>query len=257
MTKSDSTEYLEKKRLIAQLLTVYGRKPVLEALTTKGIEAYRLHLCESNQNTPIIQEIIAAATGKGAEILYHSKEELARISKNKKQDQGVAADLKLENFMDFEKFIQNPPPNFELIALDNITNPQNLGMIIRSVSASPITGLLLPRRGCAKLNALVIKATAGALFKAKIIRCENLTSCLNRLRKQGADIVGLDLHSKRHFSSLSAHCNRVFVVGNESEGISPQIRSACSTAIKIPMRNGVESLNVAITASLIAFRNAL
>ncbi|WP_086931312.1 TrmH family RNA methyltransferase [Agarilytica rhodophyticola] len=255
---SDSPEYLKKKKFFSQLLTIYGRKPVLEALTTDGVDVYRLHLSDSNKKAAIIDEIIANAKQKDAEILFHSKDSLARISKNKKQDQGVAIDLKLSGFQSLENFCHEHKKPFELIALDNITTPQNLGMIIRSVCASPLTGLLLPQKGCAKLDSLVIKASAGTIFKANIIRCDSLPQALQQLTTvKKASIIGLDVNTDTHLAQLTSEENKVFVLGNESEGLSKEVSATCHKSVKIPMSRGVESLNVAITAGLIAFRNVL
>lgn len=254
--KTDSQEYLDKKRLYSQLLTIYGRKPVLEALSASDVKPFRLHLSESNKPAEILTEITALARARGAEIIVHSKEELARISKNKKQDQGVAVDLKMPHFVSLEDFVKDAPAQFEIIALDRVTNPQNVGMIVRSVAASPLSALLLPQNGCAKLDSLVIKASAGALFKATIIRCNSLASALPPLKTLGAQVVGLDAASSRSFRQLPAR-SCVFILGNESDGLSPEVEKLCDYSVKIPMENGVESLNVAVTASLIAFRSVM
>ncbi len=254
---NDSDAYEEKKKFFSTLLTIYGRKPVLEALSTPGIEVRKLHLSDSNKSATILNEIIQLANAANADILYHSRDALSRISKNKKQDQGVAVDIKPQGFQSFDDFIASAPKGFELIALDNVTNPQNLGMIIRSVCASPMTGLLLPEKGCAKLDALVIKASAGTLFKAKIIRCDKLSPALKALRTLGAEIIGLDLNTKHTLPQLTKEQAKVFVLGNETDGISETTKSLCSKKIKIPMANEVESLNVAITAGIIAFRSVI
>ncbi len=252
--KKNSPEYIGKKKFFNQFLTVYGRKPTLEALSCDGVEVHRLHLCQTNRPDKLLEDITRLATEKGAETIYHSRDELSRISKNKKQDQGVAVDIKAEGFQEFDDFLREPPRNFELIALDRVTNPQNLGMIIRSVCASPLTGLLLPRNGCAKLDALVIKASAGTLFKAKIIRCDKLSASLQKLQHLGVKLVAMSAQSQTNLKDLSSQDNRIFVLGNETDGVSPEITPLCDYKVKIPMNNDVESLNVAVTASLIAFR---
>lgn len=262
-TMTDSAEYQAKKKFFSHMLTIFGRKPVLEALQNRHLEIYRVHLSDSNKSADILDEITAAAQKKNVEILMHSRDALARISKNKKQDQGVAADLKLAGFCSIDDFISNQDSkqdskHFELIAIDGVTNPQNLGMIIRSLCASPMTGLLLPEKGCAKLDSLVIKASAGTLFRANIIRCSDLEDGITKLKKLNAQIFGLDANSKTTLSSIANDTrSKVFILGNESDGISTRIQRKCDNSLKIPMANGVESLNVAVTASLIAFRNAL
>ena len=131
--RSDSQVYLEKKKFFDGMLTVYGRKPVLEALQDKSTQLYRLHLAESNKPAGILDDIITIAKNKGAEILYHNRAALSRISKNSSQDQGVAADLICRGFQTYDDFIANHKnKKFKLLALDGVNNPQNLGMIIRS-----------------------------------------------------------------------------------------------------------------------------
>jgi 23S rRNA (guanosine2251-2'-O)-methyltransferase len=253
----DSHSYLTKKRFYGRMLTVIGRKPVLEALQDSRLKPYGLHLADSNKTAGIIDDILALAKSRGVSVHYHDKQALSRISKNSKQDQGVALDIECEGFDDAEEFVANLPESFELIALDSITNPQNLGMIIRSVCASPMTGLLLPERGCARLDALVIKASAGTLFKARIYRCKDLASTLNQLAKQGTQIYGLDANAKESIGHLQTKQRTVFVMGNETQGLSPEVRKACTNTLSIPMCNGVESLNVSIAAALLAFRTVL
>lgn len=255
---SDSDEYLEKKRFFNQLLTVYGRKPVLEALQEESTQVHRLHLADSNRPGGIVSEIIALAEKKNAEVIYHDRQSLSRISRNSKQDQGVAVDLLCSGYQDYQDFLNSGQANqAEIIALDRITNPQNLGMIIRSVCAGGAKALLLPEKGCAKLDALVIKASAGTLFRAPILRCKNLANTLKEFRDHGSEIYGLSSHAEDQLGQVSHHGGKVFVLGNETDGVSKEVAAQCNKLISIPMNNGVESLNVAVTASLLAFRHQL
>lgn len=252
----DSTTYQTRKKFFDRLLTIYGRKPCLEAVSDEHVEIFRVHLADSNKPANILNEIVTLAQGRGAEVLYHDKRELSRISKNGKQDQGVAVDLVLKGFVEFDDYLQQFTAEQQtFIALDRITNPQNLGMIIRSVCASPATALILPRHGCARLDALVIKASAGTLFRAPVIRCDDLPECLQAFQEVGCHVVGLSLDASQTFQNDSSREPSVFVLGNETEGLSPEVARLCNRQLKIPMRNGVESLNVAVTASLIAFRS--
>ena len=253
---TDSQQYLAKKALFDQMLTVYGRNPVLEALQHETVLPYRLHLADSNKPSPQLRTIEQLATNAGAEVLYHDRKALARISRNGKQDQGVALDIRCPNHQTLSDFLSAAHQRFELIALDRITNPQNLGMIIRSVCASGCSGLLLPNKGCAKLDALVIKASAGTLFRAPILRCDDLQQALANLRDHGADVYALSSHATHTLHSVDSEKPCVFVLGNETEGVSEPISQLCNESISIPMHNGVESLNVAVTASLLAFRSS-
>lgn len=254
---SDSASYTAKKRFFDSLLTVYGRKPVLEALQDSAIPVYKLHMATSNQEGGIVRDIEKLARQRGVEIVRHSRESLSRISKNRNQDQGVAADLECPRYRHYRDFLSDQTPQsrpYQLIALDSITNPQNLGMIIRSVSASPIDGVLLPARGCAPLSPLVIKASAGTLFHCPILRCDGLESTLEDFKAASADICILSGDAHQSIGDYQPRGAVVYVLGNETEGVSDKVRKLANQAVKIPMCNGVESLNVAVTAALIAFR---
>ena len=254
----DSPEYLERKKFVDRLLTVYGRKPVLEALSDNNLQIYRLHLADSNKSAQIIDDLIHLAKQRQVEIVYHDRKALSRISKNSKQDQGVALDIVLRGFISYHDFLaQHTSNHFQLIALDNITNPQNLGMIVRSACASPLTGIILPRTGCARLDSLVIKASAGTLFKANILRCDSLEQCLKEFKTRGVVIAGLDASAQQSLATFQPGNPVIYVLGNETEGLSPAVKKTCTQFLNIPMANGVESLNVAVTAGLIAFRNVI
>lgn len=254
----DSQEYLNRKKFVDRLLTVYGRKPVLEALSDNNLQIYRLHLADSNKPAKIMDDIAHLAAQRQVELIYHDKKALSRISKNSQQDQGVALDIVVRGFISYQDFLtQHTNDRFHLIALDNITNPQNLGMIIRSICASPLAGLILPRTGCARLDPLVIKASAGTLFRANILRCDSLEQCLKDFKNRGAVVVGLEASAQQSLKAFQIESSVIYVLGNETEGLSMPVRKTCSQFVKIPMANGVESLNVAITAGLIAFRNVI
>lgn len=254
---SDSQQYTQRKAFYAQMLTIYGRKPVLEALQDPALEIHRVHIAESNRTQGTMREILSLAAQRGIEQVYHDRRSLSRISKNQAQDQGVAADIRCAGYQNYQTFIQERSTPFQLIALENITNPQNLGMIIRSVCASPLNGLLLPAHGCAPLSPLVIKASAGTLFKCRILRCADLQMALQDLADSGAEICVLSGQAQQTLREFQPHGSVVYVLGNETEGVSSETQKRASQRLRIPMHNGVESLNVAVTAALIGFRYEL
>ena len=212
--------YSERQQFFKQLLTVFGRKTVLEALLETSIPAYRLHLASSNRTDATIKKIITLAETRNIEIQHHSRKELSRISRNQRQDQGVALDLQCPNYGDYQGLIKQQPEELCLIALDRITNPQNLGMVIRSICASPIDGLLLPTKGCAPLSPLVIKASAGTLFRCPIYRCDSLPVALSEFAAQGASICTLDSAKGSDLAQHKAQARTIYVLGNETDGVS-------------------------------------
>jgi 23S rRNA (guanosine2251-2'-O)-methyltransferase len=245
----DSPEYLKKKAFFDSLITLYGRNVVYEVLQEPSVEIHKLHLSKSNKTEGVIKQIIELAEEKNVPIAYHSKDQLSRISKNAKQDQGVAIDIIAKNYQKVDALAQSSAQR--LIALDGVQNPQNLGMIIRSAAAGNIDGIIVPQYKSAKLSPLVIKASAGTLFKIPIFTCKHLGEAFEYL--EGYRTYLLSSHASQNIYDLDADAKAVFVLGNESEGVSKEVAEQCSDAVSIPMNRDVESLNVAITAALIAF----
>ena len=235
------------------MITLYGRKPVLEILSDPDSSIYRLHLAASNQRGDAITRIKDLARNRKIETVTHPKEALSRISKNARQDQGVAIDISPPNYRSIDDV---KDCDGEILALDGITNPQNLGMIIRSVAASPINGLLLPKKGCAKIDPLVHKASAGTLIKSRIYFCQTIESGLKSLRSSGYHIIGLSGNSEQQLANLrNRNKKTAFVLGNETTGIRGSVLELCHELARIPLESGVESINVAMAATIVAFRN--
>ncbi len=248
----DSAEYLAKRVFFDKIITIYGRNAVLEALEDNTIIIHKLHFSDSNKSVAQLDKMVTIAKKRDIKIAYHDKKALSRISKNAKQDQGVALDIVLEKSLTQEEFLaQNS--SFRILALDGIHNPQNLGMIIRSAAAGEIDAILLPIKNSAQISPLVIKASVGTVFKMPIIKVKNLANSLELFKEAQATIYTLSSHATKSYKDEQYGEKTIFVLGNESEGVSKKIEALSTTSIAIPMRRGVESLNVAVTASLLAF----
>jgi len=250
---NNSQAYNDKKKNFDRLITVYGRNVVLEILEEQDVNVTRVHLADSNKRDGVVSKIESLCNKKNIEVLYHDKKALSRISKNAKQDQGVAADIEASSYLSIEDFLGSKPSSYRYIALDSIHNPQNLGMIIRSVAAGFVDGIILPKKGSAKISPLVIKASAGTLFKTSILYCDNLEDTLPKFKKDGTDIYALSSHAKESLFDLELGKKTIFILGNESEGVSKEVEQLSNKSLSVPMQNGVESLNVAVTAALLAY----
>jgi 23S rRNA (guanosine2251-2'-O)-methyltransferase len=246
----DSQEYKEKKAFFEKIITLYGRNVVLEMLEDENITIHKLHMANSNKMDGSIKKILTLAQKRAIPIVKHDKSALSRISKNAKQDQGVAIDIISKSYQNAQEI--NRLKNYRLIALDGIHNPQNLGMIIRSCAAGNIDGIILPKHNSAKISPLVIKASAGTLFKIPIYFCDRLSEILTQ--QKDAAIYALSSHAKTRLQDVQEREKSIYILGNESEGVSPEVTQICNEGVAIPMNRGVESLNVAITAALIAFK---
>ena len=185
------------------------------------------------------------------EVKYHTKLELSRISKNAKQDQGVALDIIFENLLSIDSLKEKK--SYKILALDGILNPQNMGLIIRSATAGNIDAIVVHRKRSASLTSpLTIKASVGTIFKMPIVQVDSLYKSLKELLIDGATLITLNSSAKDNLKDLKKFSKAVFILGNESEGVTKEIEELSNYKVKIPMNRGVESLNVAVTASLIA-----
>lgn len=239
---------------LAKTITIYGRKPVLEALLDPDLDCRTLHLADSNQINPTLRQLLSAATQRGVTQRTHTRERLAHISRNRKQDQGVALDILCPHFATTETLLERAAdPGCRILALDGVTNPQNAGMAIRSAVAAGIDGILYPRRGVAALGPLVIKASAGTVFRAPLITCPALLPELETLSAAGFEIATLEGSGPVSLFEHRPRAATVYVLGGESEGVSDGVAGLADHRLHIPMANGVESLNVAVAAALVAY----
>ncbi|CAA6822362.1 MAG: 23S rRNA (guanosine-2'-O-) -methyltransferase rlmB (EC, partial [uncultured Aureispira sp.] len=218
-----------------QFLTIYGRKPVLEILENESLNIAKVFIARKAK-ADIIKNIIAACERRGIEVLRMEADQVSRMSKHPKQDQGVAADIHTPHMDDALQFLeQNKGKNLQLIALDGITTPANVGMIIRSCTALGIDGIILPRKGSTKLNSFVIKASAGVVFKSRILKCERLTPVLKKAKEIGFDVYGLSGEQGENIYTESFAAKSLFIMGNETEGVSPQTEALTDKHLFIPM----------------------
>lgn len=251
----DSDAYKARKRALRKQLTIYGRKPVLEALQDNSLDIRRLHLADSNRPAAILDEISSLAAVRDVPVQTHAKVALSRISRNAKQDQGVALDIAPPGFRLLEELTAEElaAGRTRFVLCDGISNPQNLGMIARSVAAAGITGLVLPLKGNASVSPLVIKASAGALFHCPVLLADTIESAIDSLQSLGVALYILDSSAKASIFTAQLPQSCAFVLGSESEGPGDYARRKSDGSFSIPMANGVESLNVAVSAALVAF----
>ena len=234
-----------------QFLTIYGRKPVVEILHDDGVEIEKIFLAKKAKGD-IIKQIIERCDLIDVPIFRVSPEEVSRISKNPKQDQGVALDIRTPLFDHAAHFLDHlDRSDIKLLAIDGVTTPANVGMIIRNVSAFGLDGVIIPWKGTAKLNALVIKASAGTLFKTVVLRCERLAPILKKAKQLDFEIITLEGEASDTMYDTQFSSRSIFVLGNETHGVSQAVRDESSLPLSIPMSNGVESLNVACAAAVI------
>lgn len=164
--------------------------------------------------------------------------------------QGIAAKVKTIFSNNIEDIDVNNP-NCRIAILDQVTDPQNIGAIIRSAAAFEINTVILPADNAPDENAMIAKAASGSLELVQVIKVTNLRMSMEYLKKQGFWIIGLDSGGTSSFNDNLFSDKIVVVLGSEDKGMRRLVRETCDYLVKIPIANKVESLNVSNAASII------
>ena len=142
-----------------------------------------------------------------------------------------------------------------VMVLDGITDPHNLGAILRSAAGAAVDGVIFPERRSAQVNETVIRASAGTAGRVPLVRVVNLGRALDELKEAGVWIYGLAAGPKSHdYRRESFNGPTALVLGSEGEGLHQKISERCDQLLEIPMPGGIESLNVSATAAICLFR---
>jgi 23S rRNA (guanosine2251-2'-O)-methyltransferase len=234
-------------------ITVYGRKPVLEALEDRTLRVDKVIVAEGLGGPPV-RTILDAARGRDVPVQRASSHRVKVLAGNGRHDQGVLADVVAPQMAPVAEFVDGLRPGAPaaVLVLDRLTNPANVGMILRSATAAGLDGVLLPRRGLPAIDPLVVKASAGVAFRAPVLRSGTVEEGCEVLAEAGFALHGMDT---RGASLLDATLppRVALVLGNETSGLSESVRPLLDGLLAIPMHGGVESLGVAGAGAVAAF----
>ncbi|GAC56886.1 putative RNA methyltransferase [Gordonia hirsuta DSM 44140 = NBRC 16056] len=231
---------------------VVGRNPVVECLRAE-IPATALYVMSTIDADDRVREAVAIAGDMGISILEASKPELDRITVNGLH-QGLALQVPEYSYAHPDDLLADALDSGQpalLVALDNITDPRNLGAVIRSVAAFGGQGVLIPQRRSASVTAVAWRTSAGAAARLPVAQAPNLTRTLVDWAKAGVQIVGLDADGDVTLDDYDGTGPTVIVVGSEGKGLSRLVRETCDSILSIPMAGDVESLNASVAAGVV------
>lgn len=244
----DEAEVSPKDRF----LTVYGRKPVLEALADGGLQVDKVILADTARG-PAAAEIQRAARDAGVPVQRASAHRVKVLAGNGKQDQGVLADVVAPRMRSLAAALDDRLPPARVLLLDGITTPANVGMILRTATAAGLEGVIVPRRGVAALDPMVVKASAGVAFRAPVLRCGSAREAAEMLTDAGYGLYALSASGKSTVFDVPLPQRAAFVLGGETEGVGAAVAELVTEWVSIPMPGDVESLNVSAAAAVLAF----
>ncbi|GAA0530088.1 23S rRNA (guanosine2251-2'-O)-methyltransferase [Saccharopolyspora erythraea NRRL 2338] len=236
-----------------RFVTVYGRKPVLAALSDYDLRVDKVIIAEGLGGA-VISEIKEAAADRAVRVQRASAHRVKVLAGNGRHDQGVLADVVARKMRPLADALEDPataPRN--VLLLDGLTTPANVGMILRTATAAGIDGIVVPHRGVASLDPLVIKASAGVAFHAPVLRAQTAGHAAELLTEAGYPLYALEAGAQESIYEADFGSRAVFVLGSETAGLSEDVQTRIAQSVAIPMRGGVESLNVASAAAVLCF----
>ncbi len=233
---------------------LYGRNPVIEALEA-GTTVIDKILIQDGLRHTLIGKIRNLAKEKGVLYRFVDKRKLDTLCEGENH-QGVVAMIAAHTYATLEEILNLAKEKGEapfVVVAEGISDPHNLGSIIRTANAAGAHGVIIPKNRSVALNATVAKVSAGAVEYTKVARVTNIGQTLEKLKKEGIWIVGTDLSGTQVHSDCDLTGNLAIVIGSEGEGMSRLTREACDFLVKIPMIGEIESLNASVAAGILLY----
>ncbi|MFC4337292.1 23S rRNA (guanosine(2251)-2'-O)-methyltransferase RlmB [Salininema proteolyticum] len=228
-----------------------GRNPVVEALRAK-VPAKALYVAYGTHLDDRIAEAVRMAQNRDLAVRELARRDLDRKAQNS-MHQGIALEVEPYQYAELEDLLAESKSDAMplLVALDGITDPRNLGAIIRSTAAFGADGLIIPSRRAASVTAVAWRTSAGAAARVPVAKIVNMTNTVKDLQKEGFMAVALDGEGDDDvFDLTAADRPLVLVVGDEGKGVSRLVAQTCDFRASIPIASAVESLNASVAASI-------
>lgn len=232
---------------------VVGRNPVIECLHAR-VPASALFVAEGTGADDRLSEAATLAASRGIPIIEVPRFELDKMTGNG-MHQGIGLQIPPYKYTDVHTLIAEAAREVEpgmFVVLDNITDPRNLGAVIRSVAAFGGHGVVIPERRAAGVTAVTWRTSAGTAARLPVARETNLTRVLKQFKDNGYQVVGLDAGGDFTLDTYDGGTDPVvIVVGSEGKGISRLVRENCDVIMSIPMEGWVNSLNASVAAGVV------
>ena len=230
---------------------VVGRNPVVECLRT-NVPATALYVAEGTNNDDRLAEAVRLANSRGVSIIEVSRLELDSMT-GSCMHQGIGLQVPSYDYAHVQDIIDEAAASGQglVVCLDNITDPRNLGAVIRSVAAFGGQGVIIPERRSASVTAVAWRTSAGTAARLPVAKATNLVRTLKQFQQAGFQVVGLDADGDKTLDDYDGTEPTVIVVGSEGKGLSRLVSETCDSKISIPTSDWVESLNASVAAGVV------
>lgn len=231
---------------------IIGRNPVLEAI--KSGKAIDKILIKKGRYEGSIVPIVKKAKENGIVIQEVAKEKLDTLSEGGNH-QGVVAFVSAHEYVTVEQILKKAADRGEapfVIICDKITDPHNLGAIIRTANCVGAHGVIIPKRGSVGVNSIVVKTSAGAAMYTPVAKVTNIANIIDELKKTGLWIAAADMDGEEMYK-IDLKGALGIVIGSEGEGISRLVREKCDFIASIPMAGEINSLNASVAAGVLMY----
>lgn len=231
---------------------VYGRNAVLELLREKPGSIEKIYF-QFNTSHPKLKEILITARRQKIVTGKARLEKLSLIAGTTKH-QGVAALVSTLTYYSAEELLSTPRNSAPLlVVLQGLDDPHNIGAIIRTAEAVAADGVILVEGKGAPVNAVVHKASAGALSHMRVAKVKSLVRCLELLHREGVQVLATDMEAETNYTDADFRKPTAIVLGAEGSGLAPEAMEFCDRVVRIPMAGCVESLNVSVSAGVMLY----
>ena len=229
---------------------VAGKNSVVEALRAK-IPSKELVVALKTEIDQKISEAIALAKNIGLPIKELPRRALDDLT-GSSNHQGIALVIKPFVYTEYSTILKKAKKPMMLIGVDGITDPHNLGAIVRSAAAFGADGVVIPERRNTAITGSAWKASAGAAARLPITQVTNLVRSINEAKEAGCFVIGLDANGDQVISKMNLAGESLFIiVGSEGKGLSRLVRENCDLVVSIPMQSEVESLNASVATAIV------
>ncbi len=236
---------------------IYGKNAVLQGIEADKVE--KVFIAFGAQGASI-NKIFKEANMNGVSVTKYDRKRFRELERQvcpgDNLSQSVIAIIKQVETLNIVDILEKAYESTDkplIVALDEITDPQNLGAIARSAECAGASALLITERNSAPINSFAVKASAGALTKIPVARVTNLATELSNLKEHGFWIVGTEVDTDTNYTDNIYDSPIVLVIGSEGKGMRPRVRNVCDHLVKIPMVGSTQSLNASVSAGVILF----